>query len=204
VRRYRYDYLHVNPSFATVRAALRLVETGVNAQRARGFLNASEMVRFWTQAEPHGIRWSNPTYRWQTSRGTPTYRSWREGAAMMGCAWYVDSGLTLHVRVVGENIQADSAADLRAECQPWGLSALMDCRSLPITYVYPELWINPCLRGLKGLEKVLWRACAECPLDLAAWMALGDHITDNWPDGAGEAFAPAVERCRALVARGMK
>ncbi len=198
MRRYSWDLLYVNPSFATVRSALRLVEAEVDALRTRGFISGNDFVRFWTQAEPHGIRWSWPTYRWQTSRATPTYRSWREGAAMIGFAWWFAPDGSLHVRVVGESIRADSAAALRAECQPWGLAGKSNLCPLPVTYVYPELWINHCLRGLKGLEKALWEACVADPLDLAAWMALADHITDHWPEGAGESFLPAVERCRSL------
>lgn len=163
VRRYLWDQVLDNPSWGEVERSIGDAVAFVNATRRRGRIPASNALDWWNATPWDAALLSQEPFVWDVATATPTFSTYREGAAVFGVAWWVYAPDRYMLRVVSEDVHAKWVSQLRERVRPFGLTDAEFFRVHPAMIVCPDLYIPPVPRKAPGLLGQVGRAIRKKP-----------------------------------------
>jgi hypothetical protein len=194
-KRYAWDQCLWNPSFAELERSVHDAASFANRNRTRGLLDVAELMGWVADVECLWARLVGEPFLWEYATATPTLRTYGEGAAVIGVAWWHGGASKYLVRIVSEDVQAPDAMDLRRQIGPWGLTMGEYVRVHPLAIVSPALYMPPVPRRITGTLAQVARALREQP-NVAAWW---QHYADLCEDAGDQRGALDARRALEMV-----
>lgn len=194
-RRYEWDQTLWNPSFAELERSLHDAAVFANRNRTRGLLDVGELWEWVSDVECQWARLEGEPFLWEYRTATLTFRTYAEGAAVVGVVWWRAESDKYLVRIVSEDVQAPDALSLRRRIGPFGLTHGEYVQVHPLALVCPELYLPPVPRKVGGTLGQVARALRDQP-NIAAWW---QHYADLCEDAGQDVAARDARRALDMV-----
>lgn len=194
-QRYAWDQLLWSPSWYEVDRSLHDAVAYANRARVRGRLDGSQIWEWWSDVGEDWPGLEREPFLWEYATATPTLRTYREGGAVIGAAWWRAKGDAYFIRIVADDVQANGARELRRKIQPFGLTPGEFAGTHPLALCVPALYLPPFPRKVGGLIGQVGRALREQPTVAAWWQ----HYADLCEDAGAVTAARDARRALEMV-----